>query len=130
GPTNINNGVLLCSGHHHLIHKEQWTITTTNNTPWFTPPKHLDPHQKPQQNTYFKPPHHPANNQRQQLMRTRPNPRAAAGPGTDSRDLLQVQGVSTGPQTLDGTPEDWVNSSWQANQRAQERTPRSPSAGH
>jgi hypothetical protein len=56
GPTNINNGVLLCSSHHHLIHKEQWTITTTNNTPWFTPPKHLDPHQKPQQNTYFKPP--------------------------------------------------------------------------
>jgi Domain of unknown function (DUF222) len=56
GPTNTNNGVLLCSGHHHLIHKEQWTITSTNNTPWFTPPKHLDPHQKPQQNTYFKPP--------------------------------------------------------------------------
>ncbi|MCU1568101.1 MAG: endonuclease, partial [Pseudarthrobacter sp.] len=56
GPTNTNNGVLLCSGHHHLIHKEQWTITVANGTPWFTPPKHLDPHQKPQQNTYFKPP--------------------------------------------------------------------------
>jgi hypothetical protein len=56
GQTNLNNGVLLCSAHHHLIHKEQWTITTTNNTPWFTPPKHLDPHQKPQQNHYFKPP--------------------------------------------------------------------------
>jgi hypothetical protein len=56
GQTDLNNGVLLCSAHHHLIHKEQWTITTTNNTPWFTPPKHLDPHQKPQQNHYFKPP--------------------------------------------------------------------------
>ena len=56
GPTNTDNGALLCSGHHHLIHKEQWTITTINNTPWYTPPKHLDPHQKPQQNTYFKPP--------------------------------------------------------------------------
>ncbi|MCQ6272525.1 hypothetical protein M8J71_18835, partial [Pseudarthrobacter sp. R1] len=55
-PTNTDNGALLCSGHHHLIHKEQWTITTINNTPWYTPPKHLDPHQKPQQNTYFKPP--------------------------------------------------------------------------
>ncbi|MDQ0692801.1 hypothetical protein QF047_003761 [Arthrobacter sp. W4I7] len=60
GQTNTNNGVLLCSGHHHLIHKEQWTITTTNGAPWFTPPKHLDPHQKPQQNTYFKPPPPPA----------------------------------------------------------------------
>ncbi|MGF9650520.1 DUF222 domain-containing protein, partial [Pseudarthrobacter oxydans] len=56
GPTSTDNGALLCSGHHHLIHKEQWTITTINNTPWYTPPKHLDPHQKPQQNTYFKPP--------------------------------------------------------------------------
>ncbi|MFF1253570.1 DUF222 domain-containing protein [Pseudarthrobacter sp. NPDC058329] len=56
GPTTINNGTLLCSAHHHLIHKEQWTITTTNGTPWHTPPKHLDPHQKPQQNHYFKPP--------------------------------------------------------------------------
>ncbi|WP_458780766.1 HNH endonuclease signature motif containing protein [Arthrobacter sp. D3-16] len=56
GPTTPNNGTLLCSAHHHLIHKEQWTIITINNTPWYTPPKHLDPHQKPQQNTYFKPP--------------------------------------------------------------------------
>ncbi|WP_461172454.1 HNH endonuclease [Arthrobacter sp. Z1-9] len=56
GTTNVDNGALLCSGHHHLIHKEQWTITIINGTPWYTPPKHLDPHQKPQQNTYFKPP--------------------------------------------------------------------------
>ncbi len=56
GPTTINNGTLLCTGHHHLIHKDQWTITTINGTPWYTPPKHIDPHQKPQQNTYFKPP--------------------------------------------------------------------------
>ncbi|WP_461189278.1 HNH endonuclease signature motif containing protein [Arthrobacter sp. Z4-13] len=56
GPTTTDNGALLCSAHHHLIHKEQWTITTINGTPWYTPPKHLDPHQKPQQNNYFKPP--------------------------------------------------------------------------
>ncbi|MET4591169.1 DUF222 domain-containing protein [Arthrobacter sp. 754] len=56
GPTNTNNGTLLCSHHHHLIHKEQWTITTHNGTPWFTPPPHIDPTQKPQQNHYFKPP--------------------------------------------------------------------------
>ncbi|MFF1252101.1 DUF222 domain-containing protein [Pseudarthrobacter sp. NPDC058329] len=56
GPTTLNNGTLLCSAHHHLIHKDQWTITTTNGTPWYTPPKHIDPHQKPQQNHYFKPP--------------------------------------------------------------------------
>ncbi len=56
GPTNLNNGALLCTHHHHLIHKEQWTITTQNGVPWYTPPRHIDPTQKPQQNHYFKPP--------------------------------------------------------------------------
>jgi Domain of unknown function (DUF222)/HNH endonuclease len=56
GPTTVSNGALLCSHHHHLIHKEQWTIHTHNNIPWFTPPPHIDPTQKPQQNHYFKPP--------------------------------------------------------------------------
>ncbi|MHA7289822.1 HNH endonuclease signature motif containing protein [Arthrobacter sp. MDT3-24] len=56
GPTNVGNGALLCSHHHHLIHKEQWTIHTRHGTPWFTPPRHIDPTQKPQQNHYFKPP--------------------------------------------------------------------------
>jgi hypothetical protein len=56
GPTTTDNGALLCSAHHHLIHKEQWTITTRNGTPWYIPPQHIDPGQKPQQNHYFKPP--------------------------------------------------------------------------
>ncbi|WP_305886582.1 HNH endonuclease signature motif containing protein [Pseudarthrobacter sp. SSS035] len=56
GSTNVSNGALLCSHHHHLIHKEQWTIHTRNGVPWFTPPRHTDPTQKPQQNHYFKPP--------------------------------------------------------------------------
>jgi Domain of unknown function (DUF222) len=60
GPTNLDNGALLCAHHHHLIHKEQWTISTRHGTPWYTPPCHIDPHQKPQQNLYFKPPLPPA----------------------------------------------------------------------
>ncbi|MEV8041136.1 HNH endonuclease signature motif containing protein [Arthrobacter sp. NPDC080082] len=54
GPTSTDNGVLLCSHHHHLIHKELWTIQTRNGTPWYIPPLHLDPHQKPRQNHYFR----------------------------------------------------------------------------
>ncbi|HEU4667257.1 MAG TPA: DUF222 domain-containing protein [Arthrobacter sp.] len=60
GPTNLDNGALLCAYHHHLIHKEQWAVTTRHGTPWYTPPRHIDPHQKPQQNRYFKPPPPPA----------------------------------------------------------------------
>ncbi|MGY2743525.1 DUF222 domain-containing protein [Arthrobacter sp. UYCu723] len=43
GTTGTENGVLLCSHHHHLIHKEQWTIRLTTGIPWFIPPPHLDP---------------------------------------------------------------------------------------
>ncbi|MFP3463493.1 DUF222 domain-containing protein [Arthrobacter globiformis] len=59
GPTSTGNGVLLCSHHHHLIHKEHWTIEVTNQVPWFKPPPELDPHRKPRRNNYFhSPPQH------------------------------------------------------------------------
>ncbi|MEV7134004.1 DUF222 domain-containing protein, partial [Arthrobacter sp. NPDC093128] len=54
GSTSTDNGTLLCSHHHHLIHKEQWQIQVKTGVPWFIPPPHIDPRQKPRQNTYFK----------------------------------------------------------------------------
>ncbi|WP_251042262.1 HNH endonuclease signature motif containing protein [Arthrobacter sp. ISL-69] len=54
GNTSTDNGTLLCSHHHHLIHKEQWTIQVKTGMPWFIPPPHIDPRQRPQQNNYFK----------------------------------------------------------------------------
>ncbi|MET4588214.1 DUF222 domain-containing protein, partial [Pseudarthrobacter sp. PvP022] len=54
GTTSTENGTLLCSHHHHLIHKEQWHIQVKTGVPWFIPPPHIDPHQKPQRNNYFK----------------------------------------------------------------------------
>ncbi len=54
GGTSTENGTLLCSHHHHLIHKEQWHIQVKTGIPWFIPPPHIDPRQKPRQNTYFK----------------------------------------------------------------------------
>jgi hypothetical protein len=54
GPTNTDNGVLLCSHHHHLIHKEQWKIHVKNGVPWFIPPPHIDPRQQPRQNHHHK----------------------------------------------------------------------------
>jgi hypothetical protein len=53
GTTGTGNGVLLCSHHHHLIHKEHWTIEVTNGVPWFKPPPELDPQRKPRRNHYF-----------------------------------------------------------------------------
>ncbi|MFF2317627.1 DUF222 domain-containing protein [Arthrobacter sp. NPDC058097] len=54
GPTNTDNGVLLCTHHHHLIHKEQWKIHIKNGIPWFIPPPHIDPRQQPRQNHHHK----------------------------------------------------------------------------
>ncbi|MEV7136318.1 DUF222 domain-containing protein, partial [Arthrobacter sp. NPDC093128] len=54
GSTSTDNGTLLCSHHHHLIHKEQWTIQVITGVPWFIPPPHIDPRQKPQRNNYFR----------------------------------------------------------------------------
>ena len=54
GTTSADNGTLLCSHHHHLTHKEQWTIQPRNGIPWFIPPPHLDPTQTPRRNHYFR----------------------------------------------------------------------------
>ncbi|CAN7500602.1 DUF222 domain-containing protein [Arthrobacter sp. LjRoot14] len=54
GTTSTENGTLLCSHHHHLIHKEQWQIQVKTGVPWFIPPPHIDPRQKPRRNNYFR----------------------------------------------------------------------------
>ncbi|CAI3796647.1 HNH endonuclease signature motif containing protein [Pseudarthrobacter sp. MM222] len=59
GSTGTDNGTLLCSHHHHLIHKEHWTIQLRTGVPWFIPPPHLDPRQRPRRNTFFHPDRHP-----------------------------------------------------------------------
>jgi hypothetical protein len=47
GLTNLLNGVLLCSAHHHLLHREGWDIHVIDNIPWFIPPATIDTTQTP-----------------------------------------------------------------------------------
>jgi hypothetical protein len=47
GPTDLNNGILLCSSHHHRVHHDDWEIQVRENVPYFIPPAHIDPHQRP-----------------------------------------------------------------------------------
>jgi len=54
GTTGAENGTLLCSHHHHVIHKEHWSIQMRTGIPWFIPPPHLDPARTPRRNSYFR----------------------------------------------------------------------------
>ncbi|NEN07470.1 DUF222 domain-containing protein [Diaminobutyricibacter tongyongensis] len=47
GPTDLKNGILLCSHHHHRVHDDGWDIQVREHIPWFTPPAHLDPTRTP-----------------------------------------------------------------------------------
>jgi hypothetical protein len=47
GPTDLNNGLLLCSTCHHRIHRDDWQIDIRNNQVWFTPPRAIDRNRTP-----------------------------------------------------------------------------------
>jgi hypothetical protein len=48
GPTDLSNGCLLCSFHHHLIHQGEWqVVTAADGIPEIIPPKRIDPDQTP-----------------------------------------------------------------------------------
>ncbi|GAA5147468.1 HNH endonuclease signature motif containing protein [Microbacterium pseudoresistens] len=51
GPTDLDNGVLLCSTCHHLIHDNEWDVrvegTGIHGRVWFLPPATADPERTP-----------------------------------------------------------------------------------
>lgn len=52
GDTSYANGCLLCTYHHSEIHREQWHARmSTDGHPEFTPPRWIDPLQRPRRNT-------------------------------------------------------------------------------
>jgi hypothetical protein len=56
GPTDLANGCLLCSFHHHLIHHGEWELQMApDGIIEAIPPEHLDPHRRPLRHQRFKP---------------------------------------------------------------------------
>ena len=47
GATDLDNGILLCSSHHHRVHDDGWQISVREQVPYFIPPSHVDPHRRP-----------------------------------------------------------------------------------
>jgi Domain of unknown function DUF222./HNH endonuclease. len=58
GPTDLNNGVLLCPPCHTRVHDDGWGIRVRDGQVWFIPPPYVDPHQEPRVggNARFGPP--------------------------------------------------------------------------
>jgi hypothetical protein len=50
GPTQLENLILLCSHHHRLIHRSEWTVQLIDDQAMFTPPPYVDPEQLPRCN--------------------------------------------------------------------------------
>ncbi|MFY9915401.1 MAG: HNH endonuclease, partial [Nocardioidaceae bacterium] len=56
GATDIDNGCLLCSFHHHLIHQGEWDlILAPDGITDVIPPARIDPQRRPIRHQRFKP---------------------------------------------------------------------------
>jgi hypothetical protein len=56
GSTDLANGCLLCSFHHHLLHKGEWAIRmAADGIPEVLPPGRVDPQRRPMRHQRFGP---------------------------------------------------------------------------
>nr|NLD41617.1 HNH endonuclease [Actinomycetales bacterium] len=64
GPTDLTNGVLLCSRCHHRVHADHWEIHTdpVSHAVAFIPPAHIDPDRTPRPGVHR---HHPREHHRE-----------------------------------------------------------------
>lgn len=47
GSTDLENGVLLCTGCHHRVHRDGWDIRIKDGAVWITAPPAIDPAKRP-----------------------------------------------------------------------------------
>jgi hypothetical protein len=50
GPTSVDNGTLLCGYHHRSFEAAGWAVAIHDGLPWWTPPRWIDPEQRPIRN--------------------------------------------------------------------------------
>ncbi len=54
GPTDLDNGALLCEHHHQQVHRQGWRVALARNGyPHMVPPVSIDPERRPRQHHRF-----------------------------------------------------------------------------
>lgn len=43
GPSDLANGVMLCTACHHRVHRDRWRLEIRGDDVWIHPPPHIDP---------------------------------------------------------------------------------------
>jgi hypothetical protein len=57
GPTDVDNGVLVCGFHHRVVHRGEWIVQMgSDKRPEFIPPAYIDPLRRPRRNIYHRRP--------------------------------------------------------------------------
>lgn len=55
GPTDLDNGALLCPFHHRMVHRQGWNVALApNGYPHLVPPAAIDPDRRPRQHHRFR----------------------------------------------------------------------------
>ncbi len=55
GPTDLDNGALLCAYHHQQVHRQHWRVALApNGYPQLIPPASIDPEQRPRQHHRYR----------------------------------------------------------------------------
>ena len=54
GRTALSNLVMLCARHHSIVHHDGWAVELVKGLPRFTPPRWIDPDQKPRLHSRYR----------------------------------------------------------------------------
>ncbi|MBG0739150.1 DUF222 domain-containing protein [Paeniglutamicibacter antarcticus] len=99
GPTSVQEGALVCTYDHHLVHEGLWKILMKQGIPYWLAPPEIDPSRTPRRNTYFNPPRPGAP---ETLPSITADPVSEANANSDA-DFRTASGISSQPQPNSST---------------------------
>jgi len=101
GPTDLGNGVMLCTRCHHDVHRQGWEILVNANRVEFIPPPNIDPTRRPIPGGLAA------------IDIGEPDPLATASLATDPERPTRAQGENSARENSAWDDPTWENSAWE-----------------